>query len=156
MSFTVSINVSREFETQVSIDKVFALLADVPLSASHFPEVEKLEDLGGGSYRWVMEKIGIGDYTLQQTIYACTYSSNKAQLRVDWVPVAGVGNALVEGGWRLHPAASGTKVQLRTKGELTVDMPGFLQFFLSPLIEMAFAQKIDCYVSNLRKAIEML
>lgn len=156
MSFTVTIKVSREFETPVSPERVFALLADVPLSASHFPEVEKLEDLGGGSYQWVMEKIGIGEYTLQQTIYACTYSSDKAQLRVDWVPVAGVGNALVEGGWRMHPAASGTKVQLQTKGVLTVDMPGFLQFFLSPLIEMAFAQKIDRYVSNLRETIGKL
>jgi hypothetical protein len=100
-----------------------------------------------------MEKIGIGDHTLQQTIYACTYRSNDATRTVDWVPVDGVGNARVEGGWRLSPSPVGTKVLLKTRGELKVDFPGFLQFLLSPLIEMAFAQKIDQYVSNLRGSL---
>jgi hypothetical protein len=47
-------------------------------------------------------------------------------------------------------------VQLRTKGALSVDFPGFLQFLLSPLIEMAFAQKIDRYVSNLQDSLGRL
>jgi carbon monoxide dehydrogenase subunit G len=153
MSFTVTITVSKEFETPASPDKVFALLADVPESASHFPDVEKLEDMGGNTFHWTMEKIGIGDHTLQQTIYACTYRSNDATRTVDWVPVDGVGNARVEGGWRLSPSSAGTKVLLKTKGALLVDFPGFLQFLLSPLIEMAFAQKIDQYVSNLRGSL---
>ncbi|NTW52587.1 MAG: SRPBCC family protein [Chlorobiaceae bacterium] len=153
MSFTVTISVSKDFETPASPDQVFALLADVPESASHFPDVEKLEDMGGGAFRWTMEKIGIGDHTLQQTIYACTYRSNSETRSVDWVPVDGVGNARVDGGWRMVPTAAGTKVLLRTKGVLDVDMPGFLQFLLSPLIEMAFTQKIDRYVSSIRQSL---
>ncbi|NTV02803.1 MAG: SRPBCC family protein [Chlorobiaceae bacterium] len=156
MSFTVSISVTRQFESPALPDKVFELLADVPRSAAHFPDVEKLEDLGGNAFRWVMEKIGIGDYTLQQTIYACTYTSNPETLRVDWTPVDGVGNASVEGGWTLSPAAAGTKVQLNTKGRLQVDFPGFLQFLLSPLIEMAFAQKIDRYISNIAETLRKM
>ncbi|NTU54062.1 MAG: SRPBCC family protein [Chlorobiaceae bacterium] len=153
MSFTVTIDVSKQFETPVSPDKVFGLLADVPRSASHFPEVEKLEPLGGNSFRWIMEKIAIGDHTLQQTIYASTYRSDPGSKSVDWVPVDGVGNARVSGGWRLEPAGTGTKVRLHTKGTLDVDFPGFLQFLLSPLIEMAFTQKIDRYISNLKEAL---
>ena len=64
----------------------------------------------------------------------------------------GEGNARVEGSWRLDPAGTGTKVQLHTKGTLEVDFPGFLQFLLSPLIELAFVQKIDRYIENLQEA----
>jgi carbon monoxide dehydrogenase subunit G len=154
MSFAVTIHVNREFESPASPPQVFALLAYVPASASHFPDVERLDDLGGNVFLWTMEKIGIGDYNLQQTVYACTYRSDVAKLSVDWVPVEGTGNAKVDGSWRLFPAAAGTRVQLKTTGVLTVDMPGFLQFILSPLIEMAFTQKIDRYISNLREALD--
>lgn len=153
MPFTVTIDVSKQFETPASPDKVFELLADVPRSASYFPDVEKLEPLGGNSYRWIMEKIALGEHTLQQTIYTCTYNScNRESLRVDWEPIASEGNASVEGGWRLEPAEAGTKVRLHSKGTLEVDLPGFLQLFLSPLIELAFTQKIDRYLRNLQEA----
>lgn len=152
MSFTVTIHVSKQFETSASPEQVFELLADVPRSASHFPDVEKLEPLGGNMYRWITERIAIGDHTLQQTIYACIYRSDKASMSVDWTPVEGEGNARVEGGWRIEPAGSGTKVQLHTKGSLEVDLPGFLQFLLAPLIELAFTQKIDRYIANLQAA----
>jgi carbon monoxide dehydrogenase subunit G len=152
MSFTVTIDVSKQFETPASPGKVFELLADVPRSASHFPDVEKLELLGGNTFRWIMEKIAIGDHTLQQTIYASVYRSDSSFMSVDWTPVEGEGNARVSGGWRLEPAGTGTKVRLHTKGTLEVDFPGFLQFLLSPLIEIAFTQKIDRYISNLQTA----
>jgi carbon monoxide dehydrogenase subunit G len=151
MPFTVTIDVSKQFETPVSPDNVFELLADVPRSASHFPDVEKLEPLGGNAFRWIMERIAIGDHTLQQTIYSCVYSSDRASLNVDWIPIEGEGNARVSGGWRIEPAGTGTKVRMHTKGSLEVDFPGFLQFLLSPLIEMAFAQKIDRYIANLKE-----
>jgi carbon monoxide dehydrogenase subunit G len=153
MSFTVTISVSRQFESPALPDKVFELLADVPLSASHFPDVERLDDLGGNVFRWTMDKIGIGEYILQQTIYACAYLSDAEKMKVDWTPVEGVGNAVVSGSWSLFPAAAGTRLQLETKGRLQVDLPGFLQFLLSPLIEMAFAQKIDRYISNLSETL---
>jgi carbon monoxide dehydrogenase subunit G len=151
MSFTVSLAVEREFETPCALKKVFGILADVPESASHFPDVENLETLGGNTYRWTMEKVGVGDYTLQQTVYACTYQSDEGQGRVAWTPVQGEGNALVDGEWRLRQLQSGTGVRLKTTGRLTVDLPGFLQIFLSPLIVIAFTQKIDYYIANLKK-----
>ncbi|HHE07416.1 MAG TPA: SRPBCC family protein [Chlorobaculum parvum] len=152
MPFTVTIDVSKQFEISASPGKVFELLADVPRSASYFPDVETLEPLGGNAFRWIMEKIAISDHTLQQIIYACVYHSDYASLSVDWMPVEGEGNARVEGRWWLEPAVTGTNVQLYTKGSLEVDFPGFLQFFLSPLIELVFVQKIDRYISNLQAA----
>jgi len=71
MAFQVEINVEKKFWTSASVDGVYALLADVPRSASHFPKVERFVDLGGNAYRWEMEKIGIGGHTLHETIYVC-------------------------------------------------------------------------------------
>jgi hypothetical protein len=143
MSFTVSIKVEREFAAECTPSSAFSLLSDV----------KSLVDLGGNAFRWTMEKIGIGDYTLQQTIYACRYTSDEAAVRIDWFPVEGEGNALVDGGWLISAAGTGCRIALKTSGRLTVDLPGFLQMFLSPLIEMAFAQKIDHYIANLKAAL---
>ena len=151
MSFSVAINILREFETSSSPDKVFKLLADVPRSASHFPKVDQLVDLGDNTYRWEMEKIGIGGYTLQQTIYASRYSADAASRKVSWTPVQGVGNAIVSGEWTITQKAEGTKVALNTKGDLTVDFPSFLEFIISPLVVMEFTGMIQRYLANLQE-----
>jgi len=151
MSFSVAINIQREFETSSSPDKVFKLLADVPRSASHFPKVDQLVDLGDNTYRWEMEKIGIGGYILQQTIYASRYSADAASRKVSWTPVQGVGNAIVSGEWTITQKAEGTKVALNTKGDLTVDFPSFLEFIISPLVVMEFTGMIERYLANLQE-----
>jgi len=150
MAFSVKINVQREFETFCTPEKVFELLADVRRSASHFPKVDQLVDLGDNTFRWEMEKIGIGSYTLQQTIYACHYTSDPATKTVSWMPVSGVGNAIVDGGWTISPKEGGSKVSIKTKGDLTVDFPSFLQFIISPLVEMEFTGMIEHYLANLQ------
>jgi len=56
MAITVEINLGYEFDVKAKASDVFAVLSDVPTSASHFPKVDQLVDLGGGAYRWEMEK----------------------------------------------------------------------------------------------------
>jgi len=135
------------------VDGVYALLADVPRSASHFPKVERFVDLGGNAYRWEMEKIGIGGHTLHETIYACLYTADPASHTIFWTPVAGVGNGLVEGGWSITSKGEGVAVTLHTTGLLSVDLPSFLQFLLSPLVVMEFNLMIDQYIQNLAAAL---
>jgi len=156
MAFTVDIALVRDMVTTASEESVFALLADVPRSASCFPRVNRLVDLGGNAFRWEMEKIGIGGYTLQQTIYACQYRADKAVGKVCWVPVEGVGNASVEGEWFVKTDGSGTSVVLKTRGVLSVDFPAFLQIVLSPLIVMEFTGMVDRYIANLQTAFGTL
>lgn len=156
MSFAVVINIQREFETSSASDNVFGLLADVPRSASHFPKVDKLVDLGDNAFRWEMEKISIASYTLQQTIYASRYTADAAARKVTWTPVQGVGNALVEGEWVITPKEGGTKVALKTKGDLTVEFPSFLEFIISPLVVMEFTSMIDRYLANLQETFSSL
>ena len=156
MSFSVTINIKREFETSCTPDKVLELLADVPRSASHFPKVDQLVDLGDKTCRWEMEKIGIGGYTLQQTIYASRYTADAATRKVSWTPVTSVGNAIVSGEWTITPKGGGTTVALDTKGDLTVDFPSFLEFIISPLVVMEFTGMIERYLVNLKESFSTL
>jgi carbon monoxide dehydrogenase subunit G len=156
MAFTVAINIQREFQTLCTSEKVFELLADVPRSASHFPKVDQLVDLGDNSFRWEMEKIKIGSYTLQQTIYACRYTADSATRKVAWKPVSGVGNAIVQGEWTITPRAGSTTVTIKTKGDLTVDFPSFLEFIISPLVVMEFTGMIERYLANLQESFRAL
>jgi carbon monoxide dehydrogenase subunit G len=156
MAFSVVINMQREFKTSCTPDKVFGLLADVPRSASHFPKVDQLVDLGGNTFRWEMEKIGIGNYTLQQTIYACRYTADPAAMKVAWTPVPGVGNAIVQGEWSISQNDAGTTVSINTRGDLTVDFPSFLEFLISPLVVMEFTGMIERYLTNLQESFSTL
>lgn len=74
MAITVSIELNRELEIPASYDEVFELLADVPRSASYFPKVHKLTDLGDNTYRWEMEKVGVDKHAIQ-SVYASKYLS---------------------------------------------------------------------------------
>ena len=96
MTINVKIDLGYEFDVKASAADVFAVLSDVPTSASFFPKVDKLVDLGGNSYRWEMEKIGVASVNLQ-TIYASKYVSNKAKGTVMWSPIKSEGNAAM---WR--------------------------------------------------------
>jgi len=151
MSCTVGIELERSITTSLDTREVYSLLADVARSGSFFPKVERLEGRGNGVWHWVMEKIAIGDHVLQQTFYTCRYASAPEQLTVTWKPCSEDGdNAIVEGSWHITTEdGKNSRVTLRSKGTLTVDFPGFLEFLLAPLIRLEFESMVKRYVGNL-------
>ena len=150
MAITVSIDQAYEFEVKAPFAEVFAVLSDVPTSASHFPKVDKLVDLGGGAYRWEMAKIGVASISLQ-TIYASQYVSNKARGTVVWTPVQGEGNALVSGNWKLKDNKQSTHITLQVQAELSIPLPGLMKRVVAPVVEAEFEQLTEQYIDNLTK-----
>lgn len=150
MAVTVNINLGYEFDVKAKASDVFEVLSDVPTSASHFPKVDKLTDLGGGSYRWEMEKIGIASISLQ-TIYASKYTANKAKGTVTWTPVKGEGNALVSGSWTVVDNKKSTNIVLEIQGELTLPLPGLMKMVAGPVAEAEFEKMVEQYIENLTK-----
>src|SRR3990167_1794373 len=132
MSVTVSIELGFEFDVKAPAKEVFAVLADVPESASHYPKVEQLVDLGDGAYRWEMEKIGVGAIHLQ-TVYASKYVANKAKGTVVWTPVKGEGNALVSGSWKIKEKKKSTNVVLQVQAELSLPLPALMKMVVEQL-----------------------
>lgn len=148
MSITVPIELGFEFEVKASAKDVFTVLSDVPVSASHYPHVERLVDLGGGAYRWEMESIGVGTIQLQ-TVYASKYVSNKARGTVVWTPVDGEGNARVSGSWTITANKKSTHIVLQVDAELSLPLPALMKMVVAPLVEAEFERLTKRYIANL-------
>lgn len=148
MTINVHIDLGYEFEVKANASEVFGVLADVPTSAGFFPKVDKLVDLGEGSYRWEMAKIGVGQVNLQ-TIYASNYVSDAAKGTVVWTPVKGEGNALVSGSWKITDKKKSTLIVLKIQGDLTLPFPGLMKMVIAPMVEAEFEKMTEQYIDNL-------
>lgn len=148
MSITVNIELGYEFDVKASAEEVFAVLADVPTSASFYPKVDKLTDLGDGVYRWEMEKIGLAQINLQ-TVYASQYVGDKAKGSVVWTPVKGEGNALVSGNWKITDHKKSTNVVLTIAAELSIPLPALTKMVVAPVVEAEFENLTEQYIDNL-------
>lgn len=148
MAFKVMIDLGYEFAVKADYATVFEVLSDVPKSASFFPKVDKLVDLGQNTYRWEMAKIGLAQVNLQ-TIYASKYSSNKAKGSVIWTPVEDEGNALVSGNWKIVDKKNATQLELHLTGELTLPLPGLMKMVVGPVVESEFEKMVEQYIDNL-------
>ena len=150
MAITVDIDLEYEFAVKAKISDVFDVLSDVPTSASFFPKVEQLSDLGNGVYKWEMQKVGTQQVNIQ-TVYASKYTSNKAKGTVVWKPVPGVGNALVGGSWNITDNKKSTALELKIKGEITLPLPGLMKMVVAPVVEGEFEKLVEKYIANLIK-----
>lgn len=150
MTIHVNIELGYEFAVKAPASEVFGVLSDVPTSASHFPKVHKLVDLGAGIYRWEMEKIGLAQINLQ-TVYASKYVSNKAKGTVVWTPVKGEGNALVSGSWHITDKKKSTNLVLKIDGDLSIPLPGLMKMVIAPVVESEFEKMVEKYIANLTK-----
>ncbi len=154
MAFTTSVEVDETFEVSCPRDQVFAIVADVPWSVSHFPKLNQLVDLGGNTYRWEMEKIGVDRYSFQ-TVYACKYTSNEEKGWVKWAPVKGEGNGQVSGKWTLKALDDDTtRVRLQTTAELDLPLPKLTKMVVAPIVTREFQGLIETYLDNLAETFE--
>ena len=147
---TVDVEIDREYEFTVKADfeTVFELLSDVPASVAYFPKLESLTDLGGGSYRWQMQKVGAGQASLQ-IIYASSYNADRANGSVKWTPLKGEGNALIGGSWKITEARKGTDIVFKVDGKVTVPVPGLMKMVVSPVVQGEFEKLVETYIGNL-------
>jgi len=154
MSFQVETDIEREFVVNAPLEDVFSLLADVPRSASHFPNVDRLVPLGDNAYRWEMRKIGVQSYAIQ-TIYACKYTADPNKGTIRWTPIAKEGNAQVKGQWTIKNAADGgTQIRLKTHGILEIPLPSLTKMLVGPIVVREFHRMVDQYIENLKETFE--
>jgi carbon monoxide dehydrogenase subunit G len=150
MSITVAIDLGYEFAVKSSFKDVFDVLSDVPMSASFFPKVHKLTDLGQGAYRWEMEKVGTAQVNIQ-TIYASKYVADRARGTVVWTPVKGEGNALVGGSWKITDRKKTTALEFKVAGTVEVPLPGLMKMVVAPIVKSEFEGLVEKYIDNLIK-----
>jgi carbon monoxide dehydrogenase subunit G len=149
MAVKIVVDLNRKFNVNADIDTVFALVSDVPASASHFPKVESITALEDNTFRWIMEEVSSGGYSIQ-SIYASKYVADSNAKSVAWTPIKGEGNGLVSGKYELKELATGTQVSFKIKAELTLPFPGLLKLVISPLVKLEFTEMVDKYLNNLK------
>lgn len=150
MTVTVNLDLGYAFAVKAPYQTVFDMLSDVPKSASHFPKLDQLVDLGDGVYRWEMAKIGVSKFVLQ-TIYASKYVSDAAKGSVVWTPVKGEGNALVSGSWKVVDKKKSTHLTLHIKGVVEMPLPSMVKMIVVPAVQGEFEKLVEQYIANLTK-----
>ncbi|GMV46672.1 MAG: hypothetical protein AMXMBFR66_20700 [Pseudomonadota bacterium] len=150
MTVTVDIDLGYEFAVKAPLDKVFGVLADVPLSVSHFPKVDKLVDMGEGVYRWEMQRVGTAQVGIQ-TVHACKYASDRKKGTVTWTPVKGVGNAQIHGSWKASEKKGATNIVFKTAGQVEVALPALMKMIVVPVVHGEFEKLVEKYIDNLIK-----
>lgn len=150
MAFDLELTVIQSFVVRASREEVWAVIADVPLSASHFPDVDRLVPLGDGVYRWELKSVGLGGMRLQ-TVYATRYVADAAAGTVTWTAVEGIGNTRVSGQWRMAPQGTGTRLDLRNVSSFHLPLPGPLRRVISPAAEAVHRAAVGTYVDNLAR-----
>ena len=148
MTVTVDIDLGYEFTVKATFKDVFDVLSDVPTSASFFPKVDQLVDLGKGVYRWEMAKVGTAQVHIQ-TVYASKYTSDRAKGTVVWVPVKGQGNALISGSWKVAAQKKRTALEFRVFGTVDVALPGLMKMVVVPVVRNEFETLVEKYIDNL-------
>jgi carbon monoxide dehydrogenase subunit G len=151
----VRVDTTRRFRAPAPIEDVFTLLADVPRSVGHYPDVALLHPLGDGAYRWELAKLGAAGIS-HQVIYACRYVSDPSAKTVTWHAVPGVGNGIISGQWKLTADGDGTWIDFRNEGSLTIPVPRMLKRMAGPFVRDTFERQIDTYMANLGRTFEAL
>ena len=150
MAVSVDIEMAYEFSVKAPYKDVFDVLSDVPVSASHFPKVEQLVDMGDNTYRWEMQKVGTAQVNLQ-TVYASKYTSDRKKGSVVWTPVKGVGNAQVSGSWKVTDKKTQTDLVLKLSGRIDTPLPGLMKMVVVPVVTGEFEKLVEKYIDNLIK-----
>lgn len=153
MTITARLDLHRAFDVAASAADVYAVLADVPMSASHFPKVERLTDRGGGVYEWQMERVGTEKLNIQTRYasrYVGTFDATTGRGTVEWTAVPGIGNAQIGGRWDITAQGARTHLGLTTRGQLEVPLPALMSRVVGPLVSTEFERLVARYVQNLK------
>lgn len=152
MSLTIELQLAYEFDVKAAAKDAFALLSDVPHSASHYPKLAYLEDLGKNAYRWEMEPVGSGPVHLQ-TVYASKYVSNKSKGTVTWTPVEGEGNARVAGSWSITDHKTFTRLVLEIQASVDLPLPALMKAVAEPIVEFEFESLTEQYIDRIAQTL---
>lgn len=153
MFLTIDLHLAYELDVKASAKEAFALLSDVPKSASHYPKLAHLEDLGQGAYRWEMEPVGSGAVHIQQTVYASQYVANQSKGTITWSPVKNEGNARVAGSWTITPHKGFTRLVLEINASVDLPLPNLMKAVAEPIVEAEFEALTERYIDNIARTL---
>ena len=142
----------RTIMVPASPEQAYEVVADVPDSVAHFPDLMALVPENAG-YTWYFDPRSVSGYTTQ-TVYACQYHTDESTLSVSWTPIKGVGNAEVSGYWTIEPTNPGTKLSIDYKLVLSLDLPSLVRRIAEPVVIRENTALMERYLENLKTTFE--
>ena len=118
----IEVPIRRTLEVAWSPKEAFDLVADVPRSASHFPGLKKLEELGDGVYRWHLSSFQVGRFTFPVQ-YAARYVSDASAQTVTWSTAGPMDNTRSDGEWRVTPLGEGARLEFTNRLVVALPVP---------------------------------
>lgn len=152
MAFTLDLELTRVITLNCDFDRAFDFFSNVPEMGKLFPRVEKLEDMGGGSWKWTIQEMGVSKYTLG-VIYGAKYSFDKQKGLVTWTPVSGVGNGVSNGRVEIKAKGDKTEVNFSTTLKLTVPFTSLAKPVIKPFAASQFNANLDKFQKNVEGAL---
>ena len=145
--------VRRSARCRAAPADVFSLLADVPRSAAHFPELEALVPHGPDRWGWRLARLGAGPLVFQ-VIYACQYRFDAEKLDIRWDPVSGVGNTRVGGAWGIRPDGRGSSFELSSDYVVSTPFPSLARRAAEAIMQRENERILGTYLDNLVRTLD--
>lgn len=147
----IKIDIERHKTVPVPQAQLAGLLTDIEGTLKRFPKLKKLTPLGGTDFRLDMQTIGSSIAKIAHDVSFgahCTADPSRSEL--SWKPLAKVGNAQLEGQFRLAGEGQSTRLTLRVRGELRdVPVPLMYRLVAPAFIQGKFAALIDAFLEKL-------
>ncbi len=150
----LNVTLQRTLEVKWSRDDAYALVADVPRSAAHFPGLRGLDDLGDGVYRWRLESFKVGKFGFDVG-YAARYVGDPEAGTVVWTTQPGSGNTRADGQWTVTATADGgARLVFDNTIHVSVPLPRLMaKLGKKALAEMSHRQ-VDSYLRAIAKTMD--
>ncbi len=133
-------------EVAWSPSRAYALVADVPLSASHYPGLTRLDDLGDATYRWHLSRYEVAGHSLDVG-YTARYICDPGARHVTWrSELSDRDNVAASGFWRVAPLADGARLDFETALHARVPVPRLVGRLARRTVDAVFQRQIETYL----------
>jgi len=140
----------RSEELPLQVERVEALIRDIPATIRLFPELRRIVELGSGAYRWELEPLGTAVYKVPITF------ANRFTVSghfVKFVPIPEVGNARIGGALSFEALGGGTRFSLTVEGRILLPLPLVLKPVAAPVVASEFERLVDGFAANILRAV---
>ena len=134
----VQINAKQSAVSAVPLERAREHLRKLEELLRLFPKLKAMQSRGDGVYFCELEPLGTAGIS-HSVRYASRYSVDLEKGLVSWAPVAGEGNANIQGRCELTSEGAGTRVSLHIWGELhDLSVPLLARPLVGPYIKATF------------------
>lgn len=148
----ISSRVTRTALTRAGLDRVYSVLADVPLSVAHFPEIDSLVE-EDGVWVWRLRKLGAGPIMFQ-VHYGSRYAFDPVTRVVTWTAVPTIGNTRVDGRWTMAPEGAGTRFTMETTFAVDTPFPRPMRAAVEAIVRRENERILGVYLDNLVRTLD--